>query len=121
MSHKCYKAINFDLDTRKLKLYYTGSDYHQAYMNLQYFFKAHHFLHRQGSGYVSDIKMNTSDVYELIDKLLLKLPWIKYCVKRIDVTNVGKQHDLVRLLRKSTEAAEPSYITSFTPSSHIFL
>ena len=33
------------------------------------FFKAHGFDHRQGSGYVSKKKLNTQDIYLLIDAL----------------------------------------------------
>ncbi len=53
MERKYYKAINFDLDTNKLKKYYPR--YQQAYSDLLRFFKVNGFLHRQGSGYVTNV------------------------------------------------------------------
>ncbi|MDL2302148.1 hypothetical protein LJC58_07325 [Lachnospiraceae bacterium OttesenSCG-928-D06] len=63
------------------------------------FFKQHNFSHRQGSGYVSIEKLSTADIYDLMDDLVIELPWISDCVKKIDVTNVGQQHDLIDLLK----------------------
>ena len=88
MERKYYKAINFDLDTNKLKKYYPR--YQQAYSDLLRFFKVNGFLHRQGSGYVSKEKMSSADIVDLIGAF--------QCVKKIDVTNVGAQYDLTALL-----------------------
>ena len=96
MERKYYKAINFDLDTNKLKKYYPR--YQQAYSDLLGFFKANGFLHRQGSGYVSKEKMTSADIIDLIDAFQKKFVWSGTCVKKIDVTNVGAQYDLTYLL-----------------------
>ncbi|MBS6867694.1 hypothetical protein HFM86_00685 [Blautia producta] len=32
-----------------------------------------------------------------------QLPWIGVCVSKIDVTNVGRQHDLTELLKSSED------------------
>lgn len=34
-----------------------------------------------------------------MDELGQQLPWIGVCVKKIDVTNIGSQHDLTELLK----------------------
>ena len=34
----------------------------------------------------------------LVDELARKFPWIGACVNKIDVTNIGRQHDLTELL-----------------------
>ena len=96
MERKYYKAINFDLDTNKLKKYYPR--YQQAYSDLLRFFKANGFLHRQGSGYVSKEKMTSADIVDLIGAFQKKFAWSGTCVKKIDVTNVGAQYDLTALL-----------------------
>ena len=96
MERKYYKAINFDLDTNKLKKYYPR--YQQAYSDLLRFFKANGFLHRQGSGYVSKEKMTSADIVDLIGAFQKKFAWSSTCVKKIDVTNVGAQYDLTALL-----------------------
>lgn len=97
--------MNFDLDTHQLKEHYPGENYRQAYDDLRRFFKRHKFSHRQGSGYISDVKLGTADIYDLMDELNQQLPWIGVCVNKIDVTNIGRQHDLTELL-KVTEDIE---------------
>lgn len=69
MERKYYKAVNFDLDTHELKEQYPGINYHQAYDDLRRFFKRHQFSHRQGSGYISDTKPSTADIYDLTELL----------------------------------------------------
>jgi len=34
-----------------------------------------------------------------LDDLVNELSWIGECVNKIDVTNVGQQHDLIELLK----------------------
>lgn len=99
MERKYYKAINFDLSTHQLEEHYPGANYRQAYDDLKRFFKRHDFSHRQGSGYISDEKLSTADIYDLMDDLSQQYQWIGECVNKIDVTNVGAQHDLTDLLR----------------------
>lgn len=99
MERKYFKALNFDLDTQHLKTHYPGANYRQAYDDLRRFFKRHQFSHRQGSGYISDTKLSTADIYDLMDELAQNLPWIGICVSKIDVTNIGHQHDLTELLK----------------------
>lgn len=96
MERKYYKAINFDLDTNRLKEYYPR--YQQAYGDLLRFFKTNGFLHRQGSGYVSKEKMTSADIVDLIGAFQKQFAWSGTCVKKIDVTNVGAQYDLTALL-----------------------
>ena len=68
------------------------------------FFKKHRFLHRQGSGYISEDKLTTADIYDLMDDLSQQFPWIGVCVSKIEVTNVGPAaSDLTELLKPSEE------------------
>ena len=101
MERKYVKALNFDLDTYQLKKHYPGNDYHHAYRDLRKFSRKHGFRHRQGSGYLSVNRITTVDIYRLMKELSSQLPWMGECVHKIDVTNVGNQHGLVELLKKS--------------------
>ena len=47
----CKKAINFDLDTNALKINYGGSNYREAYIDIETFMEHNGFEHRQWSGY----------------------------------------------------------------------
>ena len=63
----------------------------------------HGFSHSQGSGYISDEKLSTADIYDLMDDLTQRFTWIGVCVNKIDVTNIGRQHDLTELLKPAEE------------------
>lgn len=71
MERKYYKALNFDLSTHQLKVHYPGTNYRKSYDDLKRFFKQHNFLHRQGSGYLSEERLSTADIYDLMDDLSL--------------------------------------------------
>ena len=38
-----------------------------------------------------------------MDELSRQFPWIGICVNKIDVTNVGRQHDLTELLKPAED------------------
>lgn len=94
-----YKAINFDLDTHILSDVHPSGDYRRAYYDLKRFFTKKGFEHKQGSGYVSEDKLASADIFELLDALYHTLPWISEAVKAFDVTNVGNQYDLAEDIR----------------------
>lgn len=91
------------MDTHQLEEHYPGANYRQAYYDLRRFFERNQFSHRQGSGYISNTKLGTADIYDLMDELIQQFPWIGMCVNKIDVTNVGTQHDLTELLQVTEE------------------
>lgn len=47
MGDKIRKAISFDLDTQKLKDFYPGNNYRDAYTDIQKFLFLNEFEHRQ--------------------------------------------------------------------------
>lgn len=100
------KAINFDLDTKMLKEYYcqiTGSNYTQAYSDIKNFMAQNHFIHRQGSGYISSIQLDQTQVTRLAMKMQKQLPWILSCAKKIDVTDLGDHYDLISEIEMDTK------------------
>lgn len=92
------KAINFDLDTNKMK---TMSIYPNGYNKLEQSFKKLEFEHRQGSGYVSKNRLNSRKVVLIIREITRENPWLKDCVNKIDVTDIGKQFDLTKIVKKT--------------------
>lgn len=103
MERLYYKAINFDLDTRSLNEHHPSGDYHRAYYDMKKFFRKHGFDHKQGSGYVSQKKINSQDIYLLIDQLYEEYEWIAYSVKEFDVTNIGTQYELAADIRSNKD------------------
>lgn len=96
------KAINFDLDTKKLETVYsvqTGKSPNTAYDDLKRFFKSHNFDWRQGSGYTSQHPLPYTEVFSLVEDAKEKFPWLSECVKKFDVTDIGKYHDLTSIIK----------------------
>ncbi|MBR1421845.1 MAG: hypothetical protein IJ571_00170 [Ruminococcus sp.] len=95
------KAINFDLDTNALKEFYPGKDYRQAYKDIKSFMLKNGFEHRQWSGYLSIKPMSMSEVSQITLDLSRKFDWLKDCVNRFDITNVGKSLDFTELIKNA--------------------
>lgn len=109
MERRYLKAINFDLSVHELEKYYP--DYRKAYYDLKRFFRKQGFEHRQGSGYVSRKKLIQADIIDLLDVMNEELPWMHDCVTRIDVTNIGAQHDLKDLLKDLAVASSEDLLS----------
>ena len=95
------KAINFDLDTNKLKEIYATEEkkkFTQAYFEIKKFMKENGFSHRQGSGYISNNPMSDTDMAKFIKKLQNRFPWIYDCSKKIDGTEINTQFDLKSIM-----------------------
>ncbi len=86
------KAINFDLDTRELLKYFKNT--HQAYSSIKKFMEENGFEHRQYSGYISSKPMSTHYLTDITEKLNKKFKWLKDCVQKYDVTEIGETYDL---------------------------
>ena len=93
------KAINFDIDTKKFEEY-TKIHSQNAYLELRKFLNRNGFEHRQGSGYISKDSLDDKKVTAIIIKMSVTFEWLKYCIKEMDVTNIGKQHSLVNTINK---------------------
>lgn len=99
MEKKEYKAVNFDLDVKKLKQYYTNSkgehskNYRRAYRDIKMFMYRNGFSHKQGSGYRSDEKITDTKVQNLLSAMTEEYPWIIKSVKSFDVTDIKAFYD----------------------------
>lgn len=94
------KALNFDLDTKKMK---ELNLYPRGYRLLGSSMKKHGFEHRQGSGYISKAKLDGDNVYDIISDVVSENERLASCVKKIDVTDIGKQHDLTMTVKELSE------------------
>lgn len=96
MERKIRKAINFDLDTVQMR---AMSLYPNGYGLLKKSFEKVGFTHRQGSGYISNDRLDSLRVIKIIDQIVQENPWLTECVKKIDVTDIGRQHDLTAVVK----------------------
>ncbi len=99
------KAINFDFDTKKLKQYYPKSNYRQAYKDIKKVLLSNGFKHRQFSGYVSEKPLSDTYMIKLVKALGSKYSWFSKCVRRFDVTNIGKEHDMMKYINGNSTKA----------------
>ncbi len=86
------KAINFDLDTLKLKEKF--SDTRKPYNDIKKFMESNGFEHRQYSGYISKKPILEGYVIALMNEMDNKFSWLKDCIQKFDVTEIGNTFDL---------------------------
>lgn len=102
---KRYRAINFDLSTEELRNLFGESGRKEAYKKIGAFLESQGFVHRQWSGYISKNKLDMLEVTRLSKNLFKNFPWLTKCANRIDVTNIGKRFDMIKLHNKTERKA----------------
>ena len=100
MERRVRKAINFDLDTKVMK---EQGLYPKGYKLLKKSLKELGFKHRQGSGYVSNDKLDSESINNIIVSVLKENSWIVDCAKKVDVTDISRQHDLIDIIKDFAE------------------
>ena len=99
-----HKAINFDLDSARLREEFGESGRRKAYFRIQSFLEKEGFDHRQWSGYTSQKPKSNAEIYDIIDRLAQSNLWLAKCVNRFDVTNVGSESDMLDEINIATAA-----------------
>ncbi len=95
------KAINFDLDTKELLKYF--KDTREPYSEIKNFMEANGFDHRQYSGYISKEPISELKIIGITEKLNEKFKWLKDCIQKYDVTEIGETFDLKYIFDKARE------------------
>jgi len=67
----------------------------------------HGFEHRQWSGYRSLAALSTINIIDVLDDLITELPWLIGCAHKIDVTNIGREFDMLQVLKDKQGSAVP--------------
>lgn len=96
-----YKAINFDLSIHQLEKYYSHKSPQDAYRDMKVFLEKENFSHRQYSGYRSHHKLSNFDVMNLIKRMKDDLDWIDKCARKMDITNITQQYDVIPFLKNN--------------------
>lgn len=98
------KEFTFDLKVDELKKEFGERNYTKGWEELERFFvKKKNFEHRQGSVYCSMKIMSIPNVYTFVDELKTACPWLKNCLTRMDVTDIGEIHELTNVIKKKGE------------------
>lgn len=98
-----YKALYFDMHIKDLEHYYSGKNPKSAYTKIKKFLKNHNFSHEQYSGYHSQNKITDLDVFDMVYKMNKEFPWLRFCMSRFEVTNIGGNYNLMEILSDETD------------------
>lgn len=97
---KYKKEITFDMDTNEMKKEFGVGNYTKPYRILKRVLQRDfNFEHRQGSVYCSFKVMSTLELCSILIKLKRKCPWLKKCLRRMDVCNVPLLHEVTRIMK----------------------
>ena len=107
------KQITFDLSDNNLKKYYPRPKifinpqyYKKAWEDIAKFMKKNGFEHRQYFVYVSKEPLTKAKVNILVNEMAVQMPWLNKCLNAIEVTNVGKQHSLMKAVEDAASQLE---------------
>lgn len=95
-SNMC-KAIEIGLDAKALEKHYckeTGQRREQAYTDIKHFMEANGLADKWGIGYVSAKPEGKAWVAYIVTKLNQQFPWLKKCIKTMNVADVGEHIQL---------------------------
>ena len=97
------KALYFDLGMNELRTFYSATNPKGAYRVIARFMYSHGFEHEQYSGYHSIERKTDLEIFDIVREMNDTIPWLKNCVRKFEVTNIGANHDLTALLIESIE------------------
>ena len=95
------RAINFDLSIDALEQYYSASAPKGAYKDIEKYMENNGFEHRQWSGYCSKKPMSNYELIYLFDKMYETMPWLNFCVERMDATTIDSIYDIKEMRSKN--------------------
>ena len=95
------RQIAFDLDTNALQQYYPSNNWRYAYEVIKNHMKNNGFHWIQGSVYVSNKPIPTSEVPRILNALITRNPWVNMCMRDCRETIVGKTHNHTNMFNKN--------------------
>ena len=101
---KSRRAIYFDLSQDKLAVFYGKQNTNQAYFDIRKEMLKLGFEHRQGSGYCSKNAISDSRLFRVMKTLCKRLPWLGFCVNKIDATTIGQTFDFKDFCYKQSQS-----------------
>ena len=95
------KQLVFDLDTKALETYYPSENWNYSYEIIRRHMVNNGFEWLQGSLYISQKAITSSQVTDIIDDLIYKNPWLNVCMRDCREADIGKEHSKNHLFDKS--------------------
>lgn len=89
---------------KELKKYFGANNYLKGYKELfEFFCKDRNFEHRQGSVYCSKNRMKLLEVTKILDELINNCPWLKNCLRIMDITEIGDVHEVTEIITENAK------------------
>jgi virulence-associated protein VapD len=101
-----FKAVNFDLVIKELNEEFGAGNHRRAYAKIRRFLEKNGFEHRQYSGYRSKSTMFYTELLDICTRMFVALPWLSHCASRYDVTNIGREFDMLGIMREQFAAQQ---------------
>lgn len=93
------KEITFDLITDELKKEFGIGNYTKGYRILKRYLSKNDYEHRQGTVYCTFKVTSILELGMILIKLKKHCPWLKKCLRRMDIANVGLLHEVTSFMK----------------------
>lgn len=110
--NKQFKALYFDLQVSKLRLFFSATSPTGAYKEIKKYLLAHNFSHEQYSGYHSNYRTTDLRIFDLIEDMGNDFPWLSKSLNHFEVTDVGANYDLMGLFAGDDFTMEEAVLKS---------
>lgn len=91
--------LSFDLDTNKLKEYYTGNTFNKAYRDIQRHLISEGFSHLKDSDYVNE-NIQDFNAHKIIMEFSEENKWFPFCINKLNISPNIEKIDISDEIRK---------------------
>ena len=91
--------LSFDLDTNKLKEYYTGNTFNKAYRDIQRYLISEGFSHLKDSDYINE-NIQEFNAHKIIMEFSEENKWFPFCINKLNISPNIEKIDISDEIRK---------------------
>lgn len=91
--------LSFDLDTNKLKEYYTGNTFNKAYRDIQRYLISEGFSHLKDSDYINE-NIQDFNAHKIIMEFSEENKWFPFCINKLNISPNIEKIDISDEIRK---------------------
>lgn len=88
------KQLTFDIDTNVAKQILGEHNYTHVYSDIRSFMEKEKWKHIEGSVYVSNVPIDNTDMFWMIQSMKEKYPYLTKCVREMHQADISKVHSL---------------------------
>lgn len=88
------KQLTFDIDKNVAKQILGEHNYTHVYSDIRSFMEKEKWKHIEGSVYVSNVPIDNTDMFWMIQSMKEKYPYLTKCVREMHQADISKVHSL---------------------------